>query len=62
MKTEAQKRAKKKYKAKIKVYTIECYQTDAEIIYKLETERAKKGYSAYIKKLIKNDIEKESSK
>lgn len=63
MKTEATRAAKKKYRReKVKVYSIECYPTDAKIIYKLESERAKKGYSNYIKNLIKNDIERNETK
>lgn len=62
LRSEAQRRAAKKYKAKVKTYTIECYPTDANIIYKLESERAKNGYSNYIKKLIKNDIERNETK
>lgn len=56
MKTEAQKRARNKYKLKVKKYTLECYPTEPEIIAKLEAERQADGYSAYIKRLIKEDI------
>lgn len=60
--SETQKRAKRKYKANVKRYFIECYPTDTDIINALEerkTENGKKeGYNTYIKKLIRKDIEK----
>jgi hypothetical protein len=58
--SEAQKKAKKKYKANVKRYVIECYPTDSDIITALEKHKAengkKEGYSTYIKKLIRKDI------
>lgn len=63
MKTEAQKRARKNYRKKIKTYTLECYpETEPELIAKIEEEKEKGkkniagGYAAYIKKLIREDI------
>ena len=65
MKTEAQKRARNKYRKKLKTYSVECFPaTDADIIAKLEEEKEKGkkhrtgGYAAYIKRLIREDIAK----
>lgn len=55
---ESQKKAKAKYKSKVKVFRIECYPTEADIIAKLEEEKQKEGYAAYIKNLIRADMVK----
>lgn len=55
---ESQKKAKAKYKSKVKVFRIECYPTEADIIAKLEEEKQKEGYATYIKDLIRADMEK----
>jgi hypothetical protein len=56
MKTEAQKRARNKYRPKIKQYAVQCYPADGDVIEKLEAEKQGDGYNAYIKKLIREDI------
>ena len=54
MATEAQKRAKNKYRQqKVKTLTIDLYQTDQDIIYKLSNIDR---YATYIKQLIRDDI------
>lgn len=53
--TEAQKRAKKAYKAKIKRLFIELYPTDADILEHLQKQESTAGY---IKQLIREDIQK----
>lgn len=58
MQTEVGRRAKRKYKAKIKRYTLEFYPTESELVEKLENKRKKGGYTPYIKALIKEDIKK----
>lgn len=52
--TEAQKRAKKKYNSKmITKVSLELYQSDADIIQKLQEQPSKQGY---IKDLIRKDL------
>lgn len=52
--TEAQKRAKAKYKAaKVKKILVEFYSADAELWDKLQEQQNKQGY---IKELIRKDI------
>lgn len=54
--TDAQKRAKQKYKEKVKYYRLELYPTDQDIINKLDDVQTKAGY---IKDLIRADIKKD---
>ena len=56
MLTEAQKRAKKKYREKTKRYVIEFFPTDKELIDRIEAQPKK---HAYIKNLIRQDIERD---
>lgn len=59
MDSEAQKKAKAKYKAeKVKKILLEFYPTDAELLEHLEKQPKKQ---TYIKNLIREDIEKEQS-
>lgn len=58
MKTEAQKKARNKYRGKIKQYAVQCYPADSDIIAKLEEEKQGDGYNTYIKRLIREDIER----
>lgn len=54
MATEAQKRAKNNYrKAKVRTLTVDLYQTDQDIIDKLNSVDK---YATYIKQLIRDDI------
>lgn len=59
MKTEAQRKARNKYRPKIKQYAVQCYPADSDIIAKLEEEKQGDGYNAYIKELIRRDIKAE---
>jgi hypothetical protein len=52
--TEAQKRAKKKYRKKVKSITIEFYPTEMLLIEQIEKNEPKQ---TYIKNLIRKDIE-----
>ena len=54
--TEAQKRAKAKYRQKVKRVTFEIYPTEADIIEQLEKQEHP---HAYIKNLIRADIKRE---
>ncbi len=57
MDSEAQKKAKAKYKAeKVKKMLLEFYPTDAELLEHLEKQPKKQ---TYIKNLIREDIKKE---
>lgn len=56
MKTEAQRKARNKYRGKIKQYAVQCYPADSDIIAKLEEEKQRDGYNPYIKELIRRDI------
>lgn len=51
--TEAQKRAKKRYSAKVKKITVEFYPTEAELLERLNSQPQKQ---TYIKNLIRKDI------
>ena len=54
MATEAQKRAKNKYRAaKVRTLTVDLYQTDQDIIDKINSVDK---YASYIKQLIRDDI------
>lgn len=53
--TEAQRKAKKAYKAKIKRLFIELYPTDADILEHLQQQESTAGY---IKQLIRKDMQK----
>lgn len=55
MKTEAQKRANEKYRQKCKTVQIVLYPTDKDIEEKLNSVESK---ATYIKKLIRQDINK----
>lgn len=57
--TEAQKRAKAKYKEKVRTFRIDVYPTEKDILDKLESELP---YAAYIKRLIREDIEREKDR
>ena len=59
MDSEAQKKAKAKYKAeKVKKMLLEFYPTDAELLEHLEKQPKKQ---TYIKNLIREDMKKEQS-
>lgn len=53
--TDAERRAKKKYREKTIFFRLELYPTDADIINKLDNVPTKAGY---IKNLIREDIKK----
>lgn len=53
--TEAQKKAKKKYREKSKRFTVEFYPTESELIAHLEKQEKKQ---TYIKDLIRADMER----
>lgn len=54
------KDAKKRYKAKIKTVRVELYPTDADIKNRLENRlQAGEPKATYIKRLIREDIEKQ---
>lgn len=55
MRSEAQKRADKKYKAKVKKMLLEFYPTEADLIEHLEKQDKKQ---TYIKNLIREDMKK----
>lgn len=59
--TEAEKRAKAKYRTKLQVVSLELYPTDADIKEQL-AKRTKTGEAkaSYIKRLIREDIERNS--
>ena len=54
--TEAQKRADRKYKTKVKKMLLEFYPTDADLLEHLSKQDKKQ---TYIKNLIRKDMEKE---
>lgn len=56
--TEAQKRANKKYDAKAKRLTIAIFPSEPDILAKVNEEIEKGGYAPYIKRLIREDIER----
>lgn len=57
--SDALKKAKLRYRSKVKTLRVDLYPTDADIIAKLE-ERIQSGEAkaAYIKRLIREDISK----
>lgn len=57
-KTEAQKRAQKKYDAKAKQLILRIYPSEQDILKKINEEAEKDGYAPYIKRLIREDIER----
>lgn len=56
--TEAQKRAKAKYDAKAKQLILRIYPSEQDILDKILEVSEEEGYSPYIKRLIREDIEK----
>ncbi len=60
--TEAQKRANKKYDAKAKRLELKIFPSEQDILAKILEVQANGGYAPYIKKLIREDILKEKSK
>ena len=56
--SEAQKRAKEKYQAKVKRFTVDFYPTEQELWEQLQAQENKQGY---IKQLIRQDIEKDGN-
>lgn len=58
-KTEAQKRASKKYDAKAKRIELKIFPSEQDILVKLNEEIENgSGYAPYIKRLIREDIER----
>ena len=57
-KTEAQKRASKKYDAKAKRLAIAIFPSEKDILKKINAEAEKDGYAPYIKRLIREDIKR----
>ena len=55
-KTEAQKRASKKYEAKAKRIEIRLYPSEQDILDKI-LQLSNEGYASYIKRLIREDIQ-----
>ena len=58
-KTEAQKRASKKYEAKAKRIEIRLYPSEQDILDKILQVSSDEGYAPYIKRLIREDIQRE---
>lgn len=56
--SEAQKRAKEKYQAKVKRFTVDFYPTELELWERLQAQENKQGY---IKQLIRQDKEKDGN-
>ena len=56
--SEAQKRAKEKYQAKVKRFTVDFYPTEQELWEQLQAQENKQGY---IKSLIRQDKEKDGN-
>lgn len=56
--SEAQKRAKEKYQAKVKRFTVDFYPTEQELWEHLQAQKNKQGY---IKQLIRQDKEKDGN-
>lgn len=56
MRSEAQKRADKKYKTKVKKMMIEFYPTETDLVEHLEKQDKKQ---TYIKNLIREDMKRE---
>lgn len=61
-KTEAQKRAQKKYDAKAKRLEIKIFPSEQDILDKILEVSADGGYAPYIKRLIREDIERNKEK
>lgn len=57
--TEAQKRAKAKYQEKVRMFRIAVYPTEQDILERLESMEQ---YTPYIKRLIREDIEREKDR
>ena len=57
--TDAQKRAKSEYRKKIKTLCVEIYLNEQDILDKLESVGK---YTPYIKRLIREDIEREKDR
>lgn len=57
-KTEAQKRAQKKYDAKAKQLILRIYPPEQDILDKILEVSEDGGYAPYIKRLIREDIER----
>lgn len=57
-KTEAQKKAKTKYESKAKRLAISIYPSEQDILDKILQVSEEGGYAPYIKKLIREDIER----
>lgn len=55
MATEAQRRAKKKYKPNVKRFSVDFYPTESDLIEHLAKQENKQGY---IKELIRKDMQK----
>lgn len=56
--SEAKKRAKEKYQAKVKRFTVDFYPTEQELWEHLQAQKNKQGY---IKQLIRQDIKKDGN-
>ena len=56
--SEALKRAKEKYQAKVKRFTVDFYPTEQELWDQLQAQKNKQGY---IKQLIRQDKEKDGN-
>lgn len=57
---EAKRKANKKYKEKVHKFTVEVYPSDADIMERLdERAAAGEGKQTYVKRLIREDIEKQ---
>lgn len=56
--SEAQKRAKEKYQAKVKRFTVDFYPTEQELWDQLQAQKNKQGY---VKSLIRQDKEKDGN-
>lgn len=56
--SEAQKRAKEKYQAKVKRFTVDFYPTEQELWEHLQAQENKQGY---VKSLIRQDKEKDGN-
>ena len=56
--SDAKKRAKEKYQAKVKRFTVDFYPTEQELWERLQAQENKQGY---IKQLIKQDKEQDGN-
>lgn len=59
--TDAQKKAKLKYEAKAKRLAISIYPSEQDILDKILQVSEEGGYAPYIKRLIREDIEREKN-